>query len=555
MSDPEVSYEQIIGNRYALYGPIATGGMATVHFARLLGTAGFQRTVAVKRLRVEFLESPEFVTTLLDEARLASRIRHPNVVNPLDMVTAEDEIFVVMEYVSGESLSRLLARLAAQGKALETEIATGILAGVLHGLHAAHEARDAHGEPLGIVHRDVSPQNILVGSDGLARLLDFGIAKGRGRLATTRAGQLKGKVSYMAPEQILGEEPDRRTDVYSAAVVLWEAVTGRRLFPGSEGDKDGYKLIPKILEADIDPPSVVNPAVPQALNGIVMRGLNRDRGARYATAREFAVALEDDIGIATSRLIGEWVEEVARDALVGRAVQLAALESASADDADAMPVVDATVMRRKRKRGRSRGAERSDPAPDRNGYPITLPGDDVARRARAETVPDHDGVADLGSERPASSGERPSAQAVPYSDGPDSDRAPPSGDMVTEVYARRHALKGPPKLPGERRRRSEPPDSSDSVPPRSSDSVPPRRSDPPDPSDSVPPRSTGSVPPNSARHRRHSSSAPPSLGGGLASGPAWARDTINVPVRSNRWLVIAMVIAIIAVVLAIAVLG
>ena len=283
------SYEQIIGGRYALYGPIASGGMAAVHFGRLLGTGGFARTVAIKRLRGEFLDKPEVITTLLDEARLASRIRHPNVVPTLDMVAGEDEVFLVMDYVVGETLGRLLGAAVERGERMEPRVATGIMTGVLYGLHAAHEATDEHGEPLHIVHRDVSPQNVLVGADGLARLLDFGIAKGKGRLQTTRAGQLKGKVSYMSPEQILGDEPDRRSDVYAAAVVLWEALTGRRLFPAGETVAQSYDAIPKILEADVDPPSVVAPDVPGELDAIVMRGLNRHRETRWETARDFAV--------------------------------------------------------------------------------------------------------------------------------------------------------------------------------------------------------------------------------------------------------------------------
>lgn len=219
------SYEQIIGGRYALYGPIASGGMAAIHFGRLVGTGGFARTVAIKRLRGEFLDTPEVITALLDEARLASRIRHPNVVSILDMVAGEEEVFLVMDYVVGETLAKLLTAAHSASERPTPRIATAILTGVLFGLHAAHDATDERGEPLGIVHRDVSPQNVLVGADGLARLLDFGIAKGKGRLQTTRAGQLKGKVSYMAPEQILGEEPDRRSDVYAAAVVLWETLT------------------------------------------------------------------------------------------------------------------------------------------------------------------------------------------------------------------------------------------------------------------------------------------------------------------------------------------
>lgn len=325
--------------------------MATVHFGRQLGAAGFARTVAVKRLRGEFLESQELVATLLDEARLASRIRHPNVVATLDMVAAEDEIFLVMEYVVGESLSRLLHKLRAQNGRISPKLASGLLCGILHALHAAHEATDERGEPLGIVHRDVSPQNVLVGADGLARLLDFGIAKGKGRLQTTRAGQLKGKVGYMAPEQILGEEPDRRSDIYAAAVVLWEVLTGRRLFAASDDAGDHFNLIPKILEADIDPPSEAAD-IPRVLDGIVMRGLNRRPDARYATAREFAVALEDTVGVASNRQIGEWVESVVADELAERARQVQALEAGSlgVQRKQAERVAEATVKRRRRKR-------------------------------------------------------------------------------------------------------------------------------------------------------------------------------------------------------------
>jgi len=165
-----VPYEQIIGGRYALYRRIASGGMATVHFGRLLGTGGFTRTVAIKRLHGEYLDNPEFLSTLLDEARLASRIRHPNVVATLDMVTAEDEIFLVMEYVAGETLAHLLQAAEERGAEVDPRIAAGILCGVLYGLQAAHDATDEQGGPLGIVHRDVSPQNVLVGTDGLARL-------------------------------------------------------------------------------------------------------------------------------------------------------------------------------------------------------------------------------------------------------------------------------------------------------------------------------------------------------------------------------------------------
>ena len=238
---------------------------------------------------------------------------------------------------------------------LAPRLAAGIMAGVLLGLQAAHEATDESGEPLGIVHRDVSPQNILVGADGLARLLDFGIAKGKGRLQTTRAGQLKGKVSYMAPEQILGEEPDPRSDVYAAAVVLWEALTGQRPLPAGGPPGGGHTGVPKILEADIEPPSSVAPDVPRVLDGIVMRGLNRERDARWESARAFAVALEESVGVATPRRIGEWVHELAADTLAKREAALRALEASHPDSQDlAGELLDATI-RRRRKRQTSPG--------------------------------------------------------------------------------------------------------------------------------------------------------------------------------------------------------
>src|SRR5277367_6228356 len=216
--------------RYALYEKIASGGMASIHIGRLLGPVGFSRTVAVKRMHAHFSEDPDFVSMFLDEARLAARIQHPNVVPTLDVVATDGETFLVMEYVQGESLARLLRSVRSIMTPADTHVIATIMAGVLHGLHAAHEAKNEQGEPLGIVHRDVSPQNILVGTDGVPRVLDFGVAKAVGRLQTTREGQSKGKLSYMAPEQLHGAGVTRQTDVYAAAVVTWEALTGKRLF-------------------------------------------------------------------------------------------------------------------------------------------------------------------------------------------------------------------------------------------------------------------------------------------------------------------------------------
>ena len=311
--------------RYAIYGEIAAGGMATVHFARLFGTAGFSRTVAIKRLHAQLAKDPEFVAMFLDEAHVAARVRHPNVVPTLDVVSVDGEIFIVMEYVHGESLWRLLGiRGDAPGRPLPPRIAAAIVANVLHGLHAAHEATNEAGEPLGIVHRDVSPQNVLVGKDGVARVLDFGIVKARDRIHVTRGGLLKGKVSYMAPEQLAGRA-DRRTDVYAAGVVLWEALTGKKLFVG-DGD---FATADKVKAGVVEPPSKLVAELPAALDAIVLRAVAKSPGDRFATADEMAMALERDVGIATPSEVGAWVASLAREVLEARARTLAEIETSA----------------------------------------------------------------------------------------------------------------------------------------------------------------------------------------------------------------------------------
>ncbi|HEX4515079.1 MAG TPA: serine/threonine-protein kinase [Polyangiaceae bacterium] len=312
--------------RYALYEEIAAGGMATVHFGRLLGPVGFSRTVAIKRLHPQFAKDPEFVSMFLDEARLAARIRHPNVVPTLDVVATQGELFLVMDYVQGESLSRLIRATRERQQRIPVRYVASIITGALHGLHAAHEAKNERGEPLRIVHRDISPQNVLVGSDGVSRVLDFGVAKAAGRMQTTREGQLKGKLSYMAPEQI-GGEVTRQTDVYAAAIVLWEALTAQRLL---SGDNEG-QILAKVLNGEHPPPSAIAPELTPELDAIVLKGLARQPANRYATAREFAIALERCTGLASSTEVGEWVESMAHGALMKRAEKIAEIESSSAN--------------------------------------------------------------------------------------------------------------------------------------------------------------------------------------------------------------------------------
>jgi serine/threonine-protein kinase len=189
-------------------------------------------------------------------------------------------------------------------------------------LHAAHEARDSNGQPLELVHRDVSPHNVLIGTDGIARVLDFGVAKARGRAQTTRVGQLKGKLAYMAPEQ-LGGKVTLRSDVFSASVVLWEALTGTRLF---QGDDEGA-VVDRLLHKAIPSPRLHAPAVTRELEGVVMRGLARDPSKRFATARDMAIALESQAALATPIEVGAWVERVAGATLAQRAERVAAIEA------------------------------------------------------------------------------------------------------------------------------------------------------------------------------------------------------------------------------------
>jgi serine/threonine-protein kinase len=312
--------------RYAIFDRIAAGGMAAVHVARLAGEGGFARTVAVKRLHPQFALDPEFVAMFLDEARLAARIRHPNVVAAVDIVNGDGELFLVMEYVEGESLSTLLRIARETGRPVPTDLAAGILAQALQGLHAAHEAKSDLGEPLDIVHRDVSPQNVLVGTDGVVRVLDFGVAKALGKLHTTREGQLKGKLGYLAPEQVMGHPVTRRSDVFAAGVVLWEALAGQRLFSAeSEGN-----VLRRIMDGVVESPSLHAEGIPPSVEAVVMRALAREPAERFDTAQAMAEALESATPLATTRAIGQWLRELAGGRLEERARVIAAIEGSSA---------------------------------------------------------------------------------------------------------------------------------------------------------------------------------------------------------------------------------
>ena len=243
----------------------------------------------------------------------------------LDVVSADGELLLVMEYVHGESFSRLLGHARRAGGAVPVPVVVTVLCDVLHGLHAAHEATGEDGAPLRLVHRDVSPQNVLVGADGVARVVDFGIAKAVGHGTITRDGPLRGKLPYMAPEQLQRRALDRRVDVWAAGVVLWEALAGRRLF---EGD-DEPTLFSSVLEEVIAPPSRHNWSVSPALDAIVLRALERDPDRRFPDARAMAVALEEAEASAPASAVADWVTTNAAAALAERTEAIAAMERAA----------------------------------------------------------------------------------------------------------------------------------------------------------------------------------------------------------------------------------
>jgi len=311
--------------RYVIHDRIASGGTASVHLARLGGAGGFSRVVAIKKLHEHVASDPKFVIMLLDEARLVASLRHPNVVPTLEIVEEGESIALVMEYVAGLPLSDIVKLLAARNEPIPTATAITIAAHVLHGLDAAHEAVDASGRKLHIVHRDVSPQNVLVGTDGLARIVDFGIAQASHRLQTTQAGEVKGKVAYMAPEQLNGDAVDRRSDIFAVGVVLWEMLTSQRLFyERSEG-----QTVSNVLHKKVAPPVSAGFAS-SALNQIVLRALERDPDRRYASCADMADALEDTMSLVKPRELGAWVERTESPQLAERKAMVRRIEAQAA---------------------------------------------------------------------------------------------------------------------------------------------------------------------------------------------------------------------------------
>jgi serine/threonine protein kinase len=273
--------------KYLLLERIAVGGMAEVYAAKAMGAHGFERLVAIKRILPTMGEDPEFIQMFVDEARIAAQLQHANVVQVLELGNQDDRLYIAMEYVSGRDARQLLERTRKGGPPVPVEVACHLISRVCEALDYAHEKRDAQGAPLGIVHRDVSPQNVLVGFDGAVKLIDFGIAKAETKLSKTQSGVLKGKFSYMSPEQVKGLAVDRRSDVFAAGVLLWELLCGRKLFAG---DSD-LAVLEKVRSAEVAPPRTLRPDLPEPLERIVLKALAADPAARH----QRAIDLHDDL--------------------------------------------------------------------------------------------------------------------------------------------------------------------------------------------------------------------------------------------------------------------
>ena len=275
--------------RYELLKRLAGGGMGEVYLARQSGLDGFQKLLVIKTLLPHLGEEEEFITMFKDEARVTAQLIHPNICQVFEFDQVGGVYYMCMEYLRGEDLRRLWKACETRGTPLRVPLICRVVADAASGLDFAHGLRDAKGEPYNIVHRDISPQNILVTFEGGVKIIDFGVAKAAGRAQHTRTGALKGKYSYMSPEQVAGANVDGRSDIFALGIVLHELLTGRRLF---KADSD-VQTLARVRECQVAPPSRLNPDLPPGLDSIVLKALAKDPDERYRTAQEFRLALED----------------------------------------------------------------------------------------------------------------------------------------------------------------------------------------------------------------------------------------------------------------------
>ncbi|MDY0003395.1 MAG: serine/threonine-protein kinase [Polyangia bacterium] len=296
--------------KYLLTHRLSVGGMAEIFKAKVYGVGGFEKDLVVKQILPQYATYREFVDMFIDEAKITVSLNHGNIVPVYELGRIEGVYFIAMEYVYGRDLGQVLLRARELERPMSPEAAVAVIIDMLKGLDYAHRRKDRQGRPMGIVHRDVSPQNVIVSFDGEVKLLDFGIAKAAQKLSQTHPGAVRGKFSYLSPEMASGEPVDRRTDIFSAGIVLWEALTLQRLFTGS----NEAEVLRKISVGSVQPPSSVRPKLPTALDPIVLKALARDPADRYKDAAAFQLALSKFLyssrGGVTSESIGDYMKDI-----------------------------------------------------------------------------------------------------------------------------------------------------------------------------------------------------------------------------------------------------
>jgi len=274
--------------KYILLNKIALGGMAEIFRAKTIGAEGFEKEVVIKRILPHYTEDEAFVTMFIDEAKVSSGLNHPNIVQIYDFDTQDEAYYIAMEYIEGRDLRRSIDRGNKEDNPLTVPQVVHTVMEIAKGLHYAH-TKTSKGEPLNIIHRDVSPQNVMISFDGEVKIMDFGIAKAAARSTKTRAGTVKGKCAYMSPEQARGKDLDPRSDLFAVGVIMWEMLTGRRLFAG----ETDFETLTNVLKADVPSARGVNPDVPEAVDAMLLKCLQRERDDRYSDCKEFLRDLEN----------------------------------------------------------------------------------------------------------------------------------------------------------------------------------------------------------------------------------------------------------------------
>ena len=274
--------------KYTLLDRIAVGGMAEIFLARQAGLEGFEKTIVIKRIRPHLSKQASFVKMFLNEAKLAAQLNHPNIVQIYDLGKINESYFIAMEYIFGRDMRRIIPKADTKEIPFPMVYALKIASSVCEGLFYAHQKADIYGNPLNIVHRDITPENIFVSFDGTVKVLDFGIAKAANQIEQTKAGEIKGKLSYMSPEQCMGKPLDCRSDIFSLGTVLYEWITGFKLFTG----ESEVAILKNITEGKIYKPSYFKSDIPDAVEAILMKSLEKDRDKRYQTAWEMQYDLD-----------------------------------------------------------------------------------------------------------------------------------------------------------------------------------------------------------------------------------------------------------------------